>query len=153
MKFKNYKSAIHNFAHSFQSIDYTKSGKLAFNVLFHLNNRNLTPSATFDFIKKTIHPTDAINYESKLLLNDYLDWLPSHFINHNCDLDKLEKLSITISAGFDKAYEPPGMNYCKQIRVSTLTLWKADEKEEQTIEVSRDELVGNNFLKIGIPEL
>lgn len=153
MIYKNYKSAIHNFAHSFQSIDYTKSGKLAFNVLIHLNNRNLNPSATFDFIKKTIHPTEAISNESKQLLNDYLNWLHSHFKNHNCDLDKLEKLSITITAGFEKAFEPPGMNYCKQIRVSTLTLWKADGKEEQTICVSQDELVDNNFLKIGIPEL
>ncbi len=153
MKFKNYKAAIHNFAHSFQSIDYTRSGKLAFNVVAHLNNRNLNPSATFDFIKKTILPTEAISNESKQLLNDYLDWLPSHFKNHNCNLDKLEKLSITITADFDKAFEPPRMNYCKQISVSTQTVWKADGKDEQTIEVSQEELVENNFLKVGTPEL
>ena len=153
MKFKNYKAAIHNFAHSFQSIDYTKSGKLAFNVIAHLHACDLTPSASFDFIKKTILPTEAITNQSKQLLNDYLDWLPSHFKNHNCDLDKLEKLTITISADFDKAFEPPGMNYCKQIKVTTQTLWKADGKDEQTIEVSQDELIDNDFLKIGIPEL
>lgn len=54
MKFKNYKSAIHNFAHSFMSIDYMKSGQLAVNVLINRYNLKMEPEATFDFINKTI---------------------------------------------------------------------------------------------------
>ena len=153
MKFKNYKSAIHNFVDSFQSVDYSKSGKLAFNVLIHLHNHKINSSATFDFINRIIEPAEAKTNESKQLLNDYIDWLPEHFKNHNCDLNKLEKLTITISADFDKAYEPTGMNYCKQIKVTTQTLWKAEGKDEQSIKISQDELVDNNFLQIGIPEL
>ena len=153
MKFKNYKSAIHNFADSFQSVDYSKSGKLAFNVLIHLNNLKLKPSATFDFVNKTIQPEEAITKESKKLLNDYLDWLPEHFKNHNCDLDKLEKLSIDVSADFDKAFYPPDMNKAKQIYIKTNTNWKADNSDEETIEITLNEIVDDYYLKTGIPEM
>ena len=153
MKFKNYKSAIHNFADSFQSVDYSKSGKLAFNVLIHLNNLKLKPSATFDFVNKTIQPEEAISKESNQLLNDYLDWLPTHFKNHNCDLDKLEKLTIDILADFDKAYYPLGMNKAKQISIQTNTSWKADNRDEETIEITLNEIVDDYYLKTGIPEM
>jgi len=92
MKFKNYKSAIHNIAHSFMSIDYMKSGRLAVNVLIDLYNQKIEPKATFDFINKTIDPTKARTKESNELLNDYLSWLPDHFVRHDCDLTKLEFL-------------------------------------------------------------
>ena len=152
MKFKNYKSAIHNFADSFQSVDYSKSGKLAFNVLIHLNNLGLKPYATFDFINKTIQPNEATTNESNQLFNDYLDWLPTHFINHKCDLEKLEKLIINISANFDNAIIPKGMNKCKQICIKTETTWKADSRKEETIEISLNEIVDSYYLKTGIPE-
>ncbi len=152
MKFKNYKSAIHNFAHSFQSIDYTQSGKLALNVLILLNRLELKPFAIFDFVDKTIQPEEANTKESRQLLDDYLSWLQTHFRNHNCDLDKLEKLIITISADFEKAFTPPGMKKCKQINIRTITSWKADNRNEETIEISLDEVVDDDFLKIGIPE-
>ena len=153
MKFKNYKSAIHNFAASFQSLDYSKSGKLSFNVIIHLNAINLKPSATFDFVNKTIHPEEAISQESKQLLNDYLAWLPTHFKNHNCDLDKLEKLTIDISADFGKAYYPQGMKDAKQISIKTKTSWKAVNREEETIEITFNEVVNDYYLKTGIPEI
>ena len=132
-------------------MDYSKSGKLAFNVLIHLNNLKLKPTATFDFINKTIQPEEAITKESKKLLNDYLDWLPEHFKNHNCDLDKLEKLTINISADFDKALYPAGMNKAKEISIQTNTSWKADSRDEETIEIALKEIVDDYYLKTGIP--
>lgn len=60
MKYKNYKSAIHNFAHSFMSIDYGKSGRLAINVLIDSYNKGFEPKADFDFINLTIN--QARNY-------------------------------------------------------------------------------------------
>jgi len=132
-------------------VDYSKSGKLAFNVLIHLNNLKLKPTATFDFINKTIQPEEAITKESKKLLNDYLDWLPEHFKNHNCDLDKLEKLTINISADFDKALYPAGMNKAKEISIQTNTSWKADSRDEETIEIALKEIVDDYYLKTGIP--
>src|SRR5690606_24658948 len=86
MKYKNYKSAIHNFTHSFISIDYMKSGRLAVNVIIELHNAGLESKATFDFINKSIRPTKAESTESRQLMDNYLDWLPEHFKNHNCDL-------------------------------------------------------------------
>jgi len=153
MKFKSYKSAIHNFADSFQSVDYSKSGKLALNVLIHLNILKLKPSATFDFVNKTIQPEEAITKESKKLLNDYLDWLPEHFKNHNCDLDKLEKLTINISADFDKAFYPPGINKAKQISIKTNTNWKVNNRDEETIEITLNEIVDDYYLMTRIPEM
>ncbi|WP_111672079.1 hypothetical protein [Algoriphagus litoralis] len=153
MKFTNYKSAIHNFADSFQRVDYSKSGKLAINVLIHLNNLKLKPTATFDFIFKTIKPEEAITKESERLLNDYLNWLPEHFKNHNCNLDKLEKLTIVISADFEKAFYPQGMNKAKQISLQTKTNWKAANRDEEIIEIILNEIVDDYYLKTGIPEM
>lgn len=152
MKFKNYKSAIHNFAHSFMSIDYMKSGRLAVNVLIDLYNLKLETRATFDFVNKTIKPTGASSKESSELLNDYLSWLPDHFAAHNCDLTKLEKLEISISTDFDIAVTPTGMSNSKEFVVHTLTKWKADGRDEQTIEISQTEIIKENFIKLRIPE-
>ena len=152
MKFKNYKSAIHNFADSFQSIDYMKSGKLAVNVLIDLSNKKVKPFATFDFINETIEPIEARSKESFQLLKDYIDWLPDHFRRHNCDLKKLEKLQITIRTDFDKATTPLGMNNSKEICVSTKTIWKAVDRREQIIEISQTNIIKENYLKIRMPE-
>ena len=152
MKYKNYKSAIHNFAHSFMSIDYMKSGRLAVNVLIDLYNLKHAPKATFDFIDKTITPVEAQTKESKELLNDYLSWLPDHFNRHNCDLTKLEKLEITIWTDFDHAVTPQGMSNCIEFVVHTMTKWKADGRDEQTIEISQTEIIKENFIKLRIPE-
>jgi hypothetical protein len=153
MKYKNYKSTIHNFTHSFISIDYMKSGRLAVNVLIDLYNLGLGSKTTFDFINKTIQPDQAESKESRQLLNDYLDWLPEHFENQNCDLSKLEQLEITIWTDFDKAISPPRMNNTLEFTVNALTIWKADGREKQTVEISQTELIKKGFLKLRIPEM
>ena len=83
MKYKNYKSAIHNFTHSLISIDYMKSGRLAVNVLIELHNLGIESRATFNFKNKSIEPNQAETVESRQLMDDYLSWLPEHFNNHN----------------------------------------------------------------------
>lgn len=153
MKYKNYKSAIHNFTHSFISIDFMKSGRLAVNVLIDLHNLGLETKTTFDFVNKTIQPDQAESKESQELLNDYLDWLPDHFENQNCDFSKLEQLEITIWTDFDKAFSPPRMNDALEFIVKALTIWKADGREKQTVEISQTELIKKNFLKLRIPEM
>jgi hypothetical protein len=153
MKYKNYKSAIHNFTDSFISIDYMKSGRLAVNVLIDLYNLGKENEATFNFIKNTIQPNDAETKECRQLINDYLDWLPEHFESHNCDLSKLEKLEITISTDFNKAITPPRMNNQLEFTVNALTKWKATGKAEQTVEIVHTEMIKQNFLKLRIPEM
>lgn len=152
MKFKNYKSAIHNFSHSFMSIDYMKSGRLAVNVLIDLYNLKFEPKATFDFINKSILPIEVNSNGTNELLNDYLNWLPDHFERHNCDLTKLEILEITIWTDFDKAFTPPGMSNCIEFEVHTTTKWKVDTRDEQTIEIYQTEIIKKNFIKLRIPE-
>jgi hypothetical protein len=78
-------------------VDFRLSSRLAINILIELNNKGLKPLATFDFLNKTIEPTDADTRESRQLLKDYLDWLPEHFKNHDCDVNGLEKLHLTIA--------------------------------------------------------
>jgi len=134
------------------SIDYMKSGRLAVNVLIDLYNLKLEPKVTFDFIAKTIMPTEARTKESGELFNDYLSWLPDHFAQHNCDLTKLEILKITIWTDLDNAKTPSGMSNSKEFVVYTLTKWKADGREEQTIEISQTEIIKENFIKLRIPE-
>lgn len=152
MKFKNYKSAIHNFTHSFMSIDNMKSGRLSINVLIGLHNLNIYPNATFDFINKTILPIEAETKESQKVLSDYLNWLPEHFANHDCDPDKLEKLEINIWTDFNVAKTPPGMSNSKEITIYSKTIWKADQRMEETIEISLKEIVKESYLRLGLPE-
>ncbi len=153
MKYKNYKSAIHNFTHSFISIDFMKSGHLAVNVLIDLYNFGLEPKSTFDFVNQTIQPEQAKSKEIRQLMNDYVNWLPNHFERHNCELTKLEKLETTFWTDFDKAFSPPSMNDALEFTVKALTIWKADGREEQTIEISQTELIKKVFLKFRIPEM
>ncbi|MFB9053074.1 hypothetical protein ACFFVB_08265 [Formosa undariae] len=130
-----------------------KSGRLAVNVLIELYNLGLETKTTFDFINKTIHPDKADSKESRQLLNDYLDWLPDHFTNQNCDLTKLENLETTIWTDFENAFSPPRMNDTLEFTVNAVTHWKADGREEQTIEISQTEFMKKIFLKLKIPEM
>tara|TARA_Y100000766_G_C18368429_1_gene347633 strand:+ start:133 stop:531 length:399 start_codon:yes stop_codon:yes gene_type:complete len=130
-----------------------KSGRLAVNVLIDLYNLGLETKTTFNFVNQTIQPNQAQSKRSRQLLNDYLDWLPDHFKNHNCDLIKLEKLETTIWTDFDKSFSPPGMNNTLEFTVNALTIWKAEGREDQTIEISQTELIEKNFLKLRIPEI
>ncbi|WP_138433412.1 hypothetical protein [Winogradskyella algicola] len=152
MKYKNYKSAIHNFTHSFMSIDYMKSGRLAVNVLIDLYKIGKENRANFDFINREIKPKEAESKASRQLLNDYLNWLPEHFKNHDCDLTKLEKLDITIWTDFSKAISPLGMHNKKGYNIYALTKWKADEGDEQTVEISQFEFIEAHYLNIRLPE-
>lgn len=134
------------------SIDNMKSRRLAVNVLIDLYNLKLESQATFDFINKTILPSVASTKESDELLNDYLAWLPDHFAAHHCDLTILETLEILIWTDFVKAITPPGMNNCKEFVVHTRTKWKAEERDEQIIEISQTEIIKEDFIKLRIPE-
>lgn len=153
MKYKNYKSAIHNFAHSFMSIDYMKSGRLAINVLIDLYNNGNETKADFDFIKKTIKPKNADSKESRQLMSDYIDWLPEHFDKQNCDLSGLEILQISIWTDFENAVVPQGMNDSVEFSIKTKTRWKATDKELQIIEITQTEIIKRIYLKLRIPEM
>ena len=86
------------------------------------------------------------------MFHDYLSWLPDHFLSHNCDLTKLTKLEVTIWTDFDGALTPPGMSNSKEIVVYTKTTWRADGRDEQTIEISQTEVIKQNFIKLRLPE-
>ena len=122
------------------------------NVLIDLFNLNIEPKATFDFINKTINPTNAESKESKKLFKDYLSWLPIHFLNHNCDLTKLEKLEITFWAELHQTTTPKGMSNTKEFIVHAITKWKAENKDDEIIEISQTEMIKENYLKLRIPE-
>lgn len=153
MKDKNYKSAIHNFAHSFMSVDYTRSGHLALNSVIELYNAGKETKAIFDFINKDIQPDEAISPSSVQLLNDYLNWLPEHLESHNCDLFKLEKLELIIWTEFHKAITPEGMKDTIEFEVNIEGKWKLYDREEQSVSISNIELMKESFLKSKIPEL
>jgi len=153
MKYKNYKSAIHNFTHSFISIDFLKSPRYAINVLIDLYNLQKEPKATFDFIKMTIEPDIIDSTSSRELLIDYQNWLPIHFENHKCDLTKLEELKTTISVDFDRVFIPPRMNDSIQFEVNATTIWKADGREANILQISQSELMRKTFLNNRIPEV
>ena len=153
MKYKNYKSAIHNFTHSFICIDYTKSAYLSVNALIDLHNLKKETKAIFDFTNKSTKPIAIESKNNLTLINDYLNWLPNHFNNHNCDLMKLEKLEIVIWTNFEQAKSPLKMNNIIELTVNALTKWKVNGKSEQSLEISQTELINKEFLKLRLPEL
>ncbi len=153
MKYKNYKSAIHNFTHSFISIDYAKSGRLAINVLIDLYKMDIENKATFDFINRTIIPTEADSKESRQLMYDYINWLSDHFESHSCNLEKLENLEITYWTDFNKAITPRGMKDIIEFEVEALVKWKAEGSDEHIIEITKTELINKSFLTLRIPEM
>ena len=153
MKYKNYSSAIHNFTHSFMSIDYTKSGRLAINFLISKYNNECENQVIFSFVDNSIKPTNFDSIEMKELMTDYLNWLPQHFNNHNCDISQLEKLEITLKADFRNATIPEGMHDTREFEYSARTIWKVFGKNEQMIEISQIELIHKDFLKTGMLEI
>ena len=153
MKRKNFKSAIHNFADSFQSIDYTKSGALAINVLIRLKSNGLSPTAEFDFLNRKVSPEVAKNKESDKLLEDYINRLPEHLHNHNCDIGLLEKLKIEITLDFDKSFVPNGMSNCLQIMIKTKIRWKLKEEPEEELIKEQNEVMKSQLLTTGLPSM
>jgi len=117
-----------------------KSGRLAVNVLIDLYNLGLESKTTFDFINKTIQPDQAESKESRQLMNDYLNWLLEHFQNHNCDLVKLEKLEISIWTDFVNTLPYDRNQNDRIFKVSALTKWKADGRNDEIIEINQSEI-------------
>lgn len=123
-----------------------KSGRLAVNVLIELHNLGIESKATFDFINKSIKPKEAEYLESRQLMEDYLNWMPEHFNNHNCDLNKLEKLEITFWTDFKNTL-PNERNLNDRIfKVSAKIKWKAIGKNEEIIELSQSEIIPKRML-------
>ena len=123
-----------------------KSGRLAVNVLIELHNLGIESKATFDFINKSIKPKEAEYLESRQLMEDYLNWMPEHFNNHNCDLNKLEKLKITFWTDFKNTL-PNERNLNDRIfKVSAKIKWKAIGKNEEIIELSQSEIIPKRML-------
>ncbi|QHT70333.1 hypothetical protein GXP67_28605 [Rhodocytophaga rosea] len=129
-----------------------KSPKLAINVLLRLHRMGIKPFAVFDFINKKIEPKEASSEESIQLLTDYIDWLPLHFQNHECDLFKLKKLQITIWADLDNLFPSKKIKSSKFVSVHTITLWKAEGREEQKTKITQNENISNKSLEDLIPE-
>ena len=153
MRIKNFKSAIHNFTHSFASVDYTHSGKLAVNVIINLHNRGIEAKATFDILNNEIKPVEAISERSKKLLHDYCGWLPNHLLNHECDITKLETLQISIWADFKSAFSPNNMENTRQYELYAQAKWKLIEKNQQVTNISQTELINIDYLQSQIPEI
>jgi hypothetical protein len=132
------------------SVDCMKSQQLALNILIDLYNRGLESIVTFNFTESTIKPEKAESKASRQLMEDYLDWLPDHFNNHNCDLVKLQKLEITTWIEFDNAFTPPRMSDMIQFDFHARTKWKADDKEEQAFEIYQTEIVNRYSYKLNL---
>jgi hypothetical protein len=125
-----------------------KSGRLAVNVLIDLYNLEIKSNSTFDFINKTIHPKEADKMESRELLNDYVNWMPKHFENHNCDLTKLEKLEITIFTDFKNAIRNERNKAHLEFQISALTKWKVNGRDEEILEITQTELIPKKLFNL-----
>jgi hypothetical protein len=134
------------------SIDYNISRKLAINILIDLYNSDKETKSTVNFLTGEITPGEAKTKQSIKLVKNYLEWLPEHFKAHNCNLNGIEKLEVTIWTDFDKSFSPQGMNDTTEFTVHASTKWKAKDREEQIIELTQVELIKKVFLKLRVRE-
>ena len=135
------------------SIDYMKSGRLAINVLIDLNNLGKQTEFKIDFINKHISPEESISDHSQQLMLDYLDWLPEHLRNHNCDEHLLEKLEIKMWADFNSAFSPPGMRNDLEVQINCQAKWKISGRDESVIDITQAEIISKRFIQNGVPEI
>lgn len=135
MALSRYQSLVHNFTQSFISVDYEKDHHFAINVLIDLHNQGHPPQATFDFVNGELCELATQSNESLELLNYYANWLPEHFGSQSAELDKLEKLEITICTMFINTDNE------STFKVSALTKWKVQDWDEQRIELHLHEIM------------
>ncbi len=141
MKSKNFKSVIHNFAYSLQSIDYTRCRFSVFYELIQLNTLHGLENIEFDFIKNTISPKEAINDHTVTILEDYGTWLPKLCESQNCDFNYIETLTIKISLDFDHITRPLEMKTTFQIQTQSHTIYKIKDKNSAYIDLTFHEWI------------
>ena len=130
-----------------------KSGRLAINVLIDLNNIGRPTEFKIDFINKIISPKESISDRSQQLMLDYLDWLPEHLRNHNCDEHLLEKLDIKMWTDFNGAFSPPGMNNDLEVQINCRAKWKIFGRDESVLDISQAEIISKLIIQNGVPEM
>ena len=148
MKVKNFKSIIHNFSDSLQSIDFRISDKLIFDEILLLHDEYGINTVEFDFIKRTIIPSLATNANTQNILDDYANWLPELIESQNCEAEYLNSLLISVSVDFEKLRQPVNMSDTVEVTINTTAKYQIREREEKTINLTLTEL----YLKRNFPK-
>ncbi|MEJ2373139.1 MAG: hypothetical protein P8Y22_03960, partial [Sulfurimonas sp.] len=84
---------------------------------------------------------------------DYLDWLPEHLKNHNCDDLLLEKLEIKMWTDLNGAFSPSGMKNDLEVQINCQTMWKISGRDENVLDISQAEIISKKNIHNGIPEI
>lgn len=143
---KNYKSIIHNFAHSLQSYDFTHSEIVVFDLIVESYLNSGSSEITFDFIDEKIFPKELNNLKSQKLLNDYLIWLPQLITSQNSNPKILEKLSIKVEIDFNNFTFPINMSDCVEIELNTKAIYKVTNEKDREINISQKDIYGKKIM-------
>lgn len=69
-------------------------------------------------------------------------------MNHNCDLNKLEKLEITFWTDFKNTLPFDSNRNHRILNILAKKKWKTDGRNEEIIEISQSELIPNRILEL-----
>jgi hypothetical protein len=148
LKIKQYKSIIHNFAHSLQSYDFTHSEKVVFDILADSYCSKGISWIEFDFISETIHPIESNNSNSNQLLTNYTHWLPEFVTGQNADINILESLIIKIEIDFETHRRPDGMKHSIELKQTTKACYKVRDREVKEIFIEEIDVYGKRGMPV-----
>ena len=103
MKRKNLKSVIHNFAHSFQAVDYRISQYPLLIELCSLYKEQGITSIEVDMLTKVVKPELARKQGIIERIQDYADWLPELCRSQEVNPAIIKELCLAVTAAFDSA--------------------------------------------------
>lgn len=146
MKRKNIHSVLHNFAHSLQSFDYTRSKIVVFHILVDHYVATGKNKITFDFINEKIYPEELNNDNSKTLFNDYHNWLPELAKSQNTDVSILEELTIQIAIDFSNFKIPRDMVDVVELETKTKVHYSIHGEPQRQITLTSVDIYGKKLL-------
>jgi hypothetical protein len=125
MKYKNIKSMLHNFAHSFVSLMNYYDDTYIIDILPKIIKKSENKEVKIYFPSGKIDPPLHTHKKKRIIEKSiayYKDWLPKHAQSHNVELERLSDIHITGKKTFRgvkyriKARDDRGVEYDIHIR-------------------------------------
>jgi hypothetical protein len=120
MKYKNIKSMLHNFAHSFVSLMNYVDNKYIIDILSEIMKKAENKEVKIYFPSGKIEPPPNDHNKKRTIdksIGYYNDWLPKHAQSHNVELEKLSNIHLVGKSTFRgvkyriKARDDRGIEY------------------------------------------
>jgi hypothetical protein len=97
MKYKNIRSALHNFGHSFCSMMNYVEGECVSDVVAKMLRNSKDGTFRIFFPRGVVEDAGFVPRPLELSIGHYQDWLPQLLASHGVDAGKLSEVTLTFS--------------------------------------------------------